>query len=151
MNTALQVLHRPIVSVFILLFVLFYPMLVSIYVFLPLTIGIIGYIMILGIEERRFYYILISILYFINLEVNLSLPFFLNIISVLIIYAMFYHNLGHFKKCQICKPIILVVLIDFIYLGILISYDFIFQTISVKLDYILLYSLIVDMLVVIIL
>ena len=151
MNRIFQFLHRPIVWILVLFFVLLYPMIVSIYVFLPLIIGIMGYVMILGIEEKKFYYILISVLYFINLEVNLSLPFFLIIISVLITYAMFYHNLEHFGKCQICKPVISVILIDFVYLGILMSYDFIFQTSSVTLDYILFYTLIVDMLVVVIL
>jgi len=151
MDSALQFLHRPVIWVLALLFAIFYPMLISIYVFLPLVVGIMGYILILGIEERKIYYILISLLYFINLEVNLSLPFFLIIISVLITYAMFYHSLEHFRTCQICKPIISVILIDFIYLGILMSYDFIFQTTSVELDYILFYTLIVDMLVVVIL
>jgi len=151
MNIVLQFLHRPIVWVLILVFVLSYPMLISMYVFLPLLIGIMGYVLIQGIEEKKFYYILISVLYFINLEVNLSLPFFLTIISVLITYSMFYHNLVHFRKCQICKPIISVILIDFVYLSIFMSYNFIFQIPSVKIDYLFLYTLIVDMLVVVIL
>jgi len=151
MDKMYQLLHRPLIWIIVLLFIAFYPMLISIYVFLPLLIGIIGYIMILGIEQGRMSYILLAIVYFINLEVNLSLPFFLTIITILLVYVLFYHNLMYFRSCQICKPIISVILIDTLYLGLLLSYDFIFQTSSVVLDNILLYSLIVDMLVVVIL
>jgi hypothetical protein len=35
----------------IILFVLFYPMMISIYVFLPLFMGIMGYILFLGIDK----------------------------------------------------------------------------------------------------
>jgi hypothetical protein len=135
----------------VLLFIAFYPMLISIYVFLPLLIGIMGYILISGIEEGKLHYVLIAIVYFVNLEVNLSLPFFLTIISSLLVYVLFYHNLTHFRKCQICKPVLSVILIDACYLGLLLVYDFIFQSVSVVLDTILLYSLIVDILVVVIL
>jgi len=140
-------MHHPLVW----LFILFYPMLISIYVFLPLLIGVMGYIFILGIEEGKFHYVLMSMVYFVNLEVNLSLPFFLIFISVLLVYVVFYHKLTHFRKCKICKPIMSVILLDVVYLGCLLSYDFIFQSTSVVLDTILLYSLIVDTLVVVLL
>jgi len=140
-------MHHPLVW----LFILFYPMLISIYVFLPLLIGVMGYILILGIEEGKFHYILMSMVYFLNLEVNLSLPFFLIVISTLLVYVMFYSKLTHFRKCKICKPIMSVILLDVVYLGCLLSYDFIFQSTSVVLDTILLYSLIVDTLVVVLL
>ncbi|HFQ61729.1 MAG TPA: hypothetical protein ENK39_05460 [Epsilonproteobacteria bacterium] len=151
MDNLLHSLHRPFIWIMVLLFIAFYPMLISIYVFLPLLIGIMGYILISGIEEGKLHYVLISIIYFVNLEVNLSLPFFLTIISSLLVYILFYHNLTHFRKCQICKPILSVILIDAFYLGSLLAYDFIFQSTSVVLDNILLYSLIVDILVVVIL
>ncbi len=135
----------------ILAFVLFYPMLISFYVFLPLLIGLMGYIFIEGIDKGKWIQVLLPLIYFINLEVNLSLPFFLIMISVLIVYILFYGTLSHLKKCRICTPLLTVFLIDVVYLGILLSYDFIFSTSSIVLDKILLYSLIVDLLVVVVL
>ncbi len=143
-------LTLPFIWFFVLLFIVFYPMLISIYVFLPLLIGIMGYILIRGIEKGKTHYIFIAIIYFINLEVNLSLPFFLIFISTLLVYVLFYHSLIHFNKCKICRPLLSVLLIDAVYLGLLLSYDFIFQSNSIVLDTILLYSLIVDLLVVVI-
>jgi hypothetical protein len=144
-------LYLPFIWLSALLFIVFYPMLISIYVFLPLLIGVMGYILIQGIEKGKTRYIFMAIIYFINLEVNLSLPFFLIFISTLLVYVLFYHSLIHFNKCRICRPILSVMLIDAVYLGSLLSYDFIFQTNSIVLDNILLYSLIVDLLVVVIL
>jgi len=151
MDKVYYFLHRPFLWIAILIFIAFYPMLISIYVFLPLLIGIMGYIMIMGIEDGKLHYILIAMIYFINLEVNLSLLFFLTIISTLLMYVLFYHNLTYFRSCQICKPILSVILIDLVYLGLLLAYDFIFQSSSIVLDNILLYSLVVDILVVVIL
>ncbi len=151
MDKFYQSLHRPLVWSTLLIFIAFYPMLISIYVFLPLLIGIMGYLLMLGIEKGKLSFVLMSLIYFINLEVNLSLPFFLTIITSLLVYVLFYHNLTHFRRCQICKPIISVLMIDACYLGMLLAYDFIFQSTSVVLDSILLYSLIVDILVVVIL
>jgi len=136
--------------IMILFFVLFYPMLISFYVFLPLLVGVMGYIFIQGIDRGRWEYTLLSLVYFGNLEVNLSLPFFLILISALIVYMFFYNTLIHLKKCKICTPLLTVFLIDMVYLGILLSYDFIFGTSSIVLDTILLYSLIVDLLVVVV-
>jgi len=132
-------------------FVLFYPMLISFYVFLPLLIGVMGYIFIEGVERGNWFYMILSLIYFINLEVNLSLPFFLILISVLIVYMFFYSTLTLLKKCKICIPLLTVLLIDFVYLAILLSYDFIFGSSSIVLDNILLYSLVVDLLVVVVL
>ena len=148
-------LNRSLTLAFIwlslLLFIVFYPMLISIYVFLPLLIGVMGYVLIQGIEKGKTRYIFIAIIYFINLEVNLSLPFFLIFISSLLVYVLFYHSLLYFRKCRICRPVLSVLLIDAVYLGSLLFYDFIFQTNSIVLDNILLYSLIVDLLIVVIL
>ena len=144
-------LYRPFIWLSVLLFIVFYPMLISIYVFLPLLIGVMGYVFIQGIEKGKTRYIFVAVIYFINLEVNLSLPFFLIFISSLLVYVLFYHSLLYFRKCRICRPILSVILINAVYLGSLLSYDFIFQTNSIVLDNILLYSLIVDLLVVVIL
>ena len=134
----------------LILFIAFYPMLISIYVFLPLFIGLMGYMLIMGIEKGRLTYILVALVYFVNLEANLSLPFFLTLIATLLVYVLFYHNLGFFRRCQICAPVITVFLIDILYLAMILGYDFVFQTQSIILDKILLYSLIVDILIVVI-
>ena len=144
-------IYRPFIWIVVLLFIIIYPMLISVYVFLPLFIGIMGYFFIRGIAEAKIQYLIVPIVYVINLEVNLSLPLFLMIISFLLVYVLFYQNLTYFRRCQICKPILSVILIDVFYLGMLVAYDFVFQTSSVVLDNLLLYSLIVDMLVVVIL
>ena len=151
MNTLLQSLYAPLLGFLILTFTLFYPMLISIYVFLPLFIGLVGYLFIIGIEQKKWHYVLLSIVYFINLEVNLSLPFFLMILSSLVVYAVFYRKLSQVKRCKICAKIFLVLLLDVFYLACLLGYDFIFQMSSVGLDTILAYSLVIDLLVVIVL
>jgi len=143
--------HKPLIWVSIGLFVFFYPMLISIYVFLPLFIGAMSYMFILGLEKEKTAYILISIFFMMNIEVNLSLPTFLIIISALLFYVLIYPSLRHFRKCNVCRPILSVLLLDLLYLVCLFSYDFVFQTQSIVLDKILLYSLVVDMLIVVIL
>jgi len=146
----MKVLQGPLMWLMLIFFIILYPMLISIYVFLPLFIGIMGYMMIVGIEKNRWIYVLIALIYFINLEANLSLPFFVTIVATLLVYILFYQNLAFFKRCAICGPVITVFLIDLCYLAIILGYDFVFQTQSIVLDKILLYSLIVDILVVVI-
>ncbi|WP_373032114.1 hypothetical protein [Sulfurovum sp.] len=110
-----------------------------------------GYMLVQGLERGKSPFILLAIVYMINLEINLSLPVFLIIISTLLFYVIVYPYFKHFRKCQICRPLLSVVVLDIMYLGSLFTYDFIFQTQSIILDDILLYTLIVDMLVVVIL
>jgi hypothetical protein len=136
---------------FTAVFIFFYPMLISIYVFLPLLIGAMGYMLVQGLERGKSPFILLAIVYMMNLEVNLSLPIFLTLISSLLFYVLVYPSLKHFRRCKICRPLLSVLFLDLMYLGCLFSYDFIFQTQSIILDEILLYTLIVDMLVVAIL
>ena len=133
------------------IFIFFYPMLISIYVFLPLLIGAMGYMLVQGLERERSSFILLAIVYMVNLEVNLSLPIFLTVISSLLFYVLIYPYFKHFRKCKICRPLLSVLFLDLMYLGCMFFYDFIFQTQSIILDEILLYTLIVDMLVVVIL
>jgi len=143
--------HRPLLWIPVVLFVCFYPMLISIYVFLPLFIGAMSYMFVLGLDKEKTAYSLISIFFMMNMEVNLSLPTFLIIISALLFYVLIYPSLMYFRKCKVCRPILSVLLLDLMYLSMLFSYDFIFETQSVVLDSILLYSLVVDMLIVVIL
>lgn len=146
-----QTKHNKLFTLLLILFVLFYPMLISIYVFLPLFIGTMSYMLLEGLERDKPLYIVLSVGYLMMLEVNLSLPLFLTLLSVSVFYVMFYRSLCYFRHCHICKPVISVVVIDFFYLLSLMLFDFIFQTHSINLDTMLLYSLVVDMLVVMVL
>ena len=69
-------------------FIFVYPMLISIYVFLPLLIGAMGYMLVQGLEREKTSFILLAIVYMVNLEVNLSLPIFLAVISSLLFYVL---------------------------------------------------------------
>ena len=151
MAQATKVKHKILFLITIIFFVLFYPMLISIYVFLPLFVGAMSYVLILGLDKEKSFSLPLAIIYLINLEVNLSLPLFLTIISSFIFYVTLYPSLKHFRRCKICKPLLSVIILDFFYLGALFAFDFIFQTQSIVLDNILLYSLIVDMLIVVLL
>jgi hypothetical protein len=146
-----KVEHKILFMIAIIFFVLFYPMLISIYVFLPLFIGAMSYVLILGLDKEKSFSLPLAIIYLINLEVNLSLPLFLTIISAFIFYVTLYPSLKYFRRCKICKPLLSVIILDFFYLGALFAFDFIFQTQSIVLDNILLYSLVVDMLIVVLL
>ena len=151
MAKVVKVEHKTLFLIATVFFILFYPMLISIYVFLPLFIGAMSYILVQGLERDKSLFIFISAIYLMNLEVNLTLPLFLTIISSFIFYVTIYPYLRHFRRCKICKSLISVVILDFLYLGALFVFDFIFQTQSIVLDNILLYSLVVDMLVVVLL
>ena len=151
MTKTAKVKHNALLFIFVLFFILFYPMLISIYVFLPLFIGAMSYILLQGLEKKKPSYILIAIIFLLNLEINLSLPLFLSIITSLIFYVTLYSSLLHFRHCKLCKPLFSVLVLDFLYLGALFAFDFIFHLDSVTLDSILLYSLVVDLLVVVLL
>jgi len=142
--------HSKLFWVGVGIFIFIYPMFISIYVFLPLLIGGVSYILIAGVEREKSYYIFVAIIYLINLEVNLSLPLFLTTISAFIFYVTIYPNLKYFRICKLCQHILSVVLLDIFYLCAIFFFDFIFQTQSIVLDKILLYSLIVDILIVVI-
>lgn len=151
MNDAVMTGWKPFLWLLGILFILFYPMLISIYVFLPLLIGVMGYMLVYGIEEGKVSFVLIAIVYMLNLEINLSLPHLLLLLSSLLFYALVYPSLKYFGRCKVCRPLLSVFFLDIIYLMCLFSYDFIFQTQSIVLDKLLLYSLLVDALVVVIL
>jgi len=150
MHKTNRYLQKLLLWILVLLFVLFYPMLISIYVFLPLFIGIMGYMLILGIDRGKLSYIVVSLLYLINMDINLSLPLFLVSIAILCVYVFFYPHFIHFRKCKVCTPFLTVLMIDLVYLLFLLAYDFVFQTENIVLDDILLYPLIVDLLVAVI-
>jgi hypothetical protein len=140
-----------IFGIVLMIFVILYPMLVSIYVFLPLFIGFSGWMILRGVEGAGLMYVVIPLVYLINLEINLSLPLFLTLAAALSYYLFLYPSILFLKRCSRCVAILSVVLIDLIYLGLLVVYDFIFETGSIDINYLLLYSLVMDILAVVIL
>ena len=134
-----------------IIFIIFYPMLISIYVFLPLMIGAIGYLFIMGLEESNRSYIIFTVIYMINLEVNLSLPLFLILITVLSFYLAIYPTLQILKECKMCVAVLSAVFIDLLYFIALVGYDFIFEEVSIVVDQLLFYTLFVDMIMVLLL
>lgn len=147
-SPVMKLIRKILPWIFVVLFIIFYPMLISIYVFIPLMIGFMSYILVLGIERMRIAYIVISLVYLINLEVNLSLPLFLSTAVTILFYLTIYPKLDVLKKCKVCVPLFSVIFIDLLYVVFLLGYDFIFGEISVVLDKLLIYSLIADILMV---
>ncbi len=133
-----------VIFIFWLLTVIIYPMLISIYVTLPLFIGFSGLMLILGLEKDRYWQIALVILYMINLEINLSLPLLLIPISVVLFIFLVKPRLSFLKLCPICIKIVTVVMINVIYFVLLYGVDFISSQSSVKYDSFLIYSLIYD-------
>ena len=126
-------------------FVLLYPMLVSVYVTLPLFIGIAGYLILLGLEGEGWRYLLLPLFYLLNLEINLSLPLLLSLAAVLICYLLLYPSMLFLKRCRLCVALLSVLFIDLIYLGLIMIYDFIFSTSSITINTQLAYSLLMDL------
>jgi hypothetical protein len=127
------------------IFILYYPILISVYVKLPLFIGYAGYLLLLGMEGKRGYsYIFLPLLYLLNLEANLSLPLLLTVLSVFIYHMIFYNIVNILKRCRVCVAFISVVAIDSIYFALILVYDFIFEGSSIEINSLLLYSLVLD-------
>jgi len=135
---------RLLLGLFLTVFVILYPMLISIYVFLPLFIGYAGWLLVRGIEGEGVGYILIPLVYLVNLEINLSLPLMLVVIAVLLYYLTLYERVRVLRKCRVCVAVISVISIDVYYLGILMMYDLLMGTSSIAVDSLLWYSLLAD-------
>ena len=132
-------------------FVILYPTLISMYVYLPLFIGFAGYMIIWGIDGHGLRYIWFPLIYLVNLEANLSLPMFLSLLSVLLFYLTLYEKIRYFKRCPVCVGLLSVIAIDLYYFLILLGYDFVFDTTSIFVDSLLLYSLVFDLIFVVLL
>ena len=124
--------------------VVLYPMLISIYVFLPLFIGFAGWSLVRGIDGEGLGYIFFPLLYLTNLEINLSLPLLLGVFATLLYYLTLYDRILVFKKCRVCVAVLSVVFIDLYYLGVLVVYDLLMNTSSIVIDKLLWYSLLSD-------
>ena len=97
-----------------LAFVIYYPILISVHVRLPLFIGFAGYLVLEGLEGRGWRYLIPAFIYLVNLEINLSLPLFLSFVAVLITYLFVYPHIIFMKRCRQCIAFISVIFIDFI-------------------------------------
>ncbi len=140
----MEKVYKVSIFIFWILVVVIYPMLISIYVTLPLFVGFAGLMMVIGLDEDRYPYLIFPFLYMLNLEINLSLPIFLMPISVVIFYRYIKHKLAFLKLCSLCVSIATVILIDIIYFFLLASYDFLLQQSSVSYDSLLLFSVVYD-------
>ena len=141
-----RVFAKLVWTILALLVAIFYPILISIYLFLPLFTGVAGYAIIRGAEKGEWLGVIFGLLYLINLDLNLSLPFFAMALTLLAVYFFLYPLWRHFR-CKVCAVLLSVLSIDGIYFGMLKLYDFVFATTTVKTDTILLYHLVTDLLV----
>ena len=121
------------------------------YVYLPLFIGFAGYMIIWGIDGHGVRYVWFPLLYLLNLEANLSLPMFLSLLAILFFYLTLYEKIRYFKRCSVCVGILSVVAINSYYFVLLLGYDFMFDTTSIYVNTLLLYSLVFDLIFVVLL
>ena len=133
-------------KVLLILFILFYPFLVSMYPMLPPFIGLAGYIIIYNLDKNPIY-ALSGFFYLLNLELNSSLPLFLSAFMIMMIYIFLYSNLKLLIRCRVCLLFALMILIDFSYYMGLFLYDFVFNTSSVVGDILLVYYIVIDILI----
>lgn len=124
--------------------VITYPMILSIYVTLPLFIGFAGLMFILGLQSHNNFYMLFSFIYMLNLEINLSLPLFLLPIAAVLFHIFFSKKLLFLKVCKVCIYIITVISINIIYFLLLAGYDFVEFQDSINYDNLILFSMLYD-------
>ena len=130
----------------LILVVLGYPVLVSIYSMLPPLIGLVGYIIISNVNKNKIY-ALAGMVYLLNLELNLTLPMLLSIFVVVMTYIFLYSTLKLLIRCQVCFLFSMIVIIDAFYYLTLFLYDAMFQTTTVVGDMMLVYYIMVDILI----
>lgn len=129
----------------LILFVVAYPLFVSMYTMLPPLIGLAGYVLIINLEKEKAY-IFAPLIYLLNLDLNLSLPLLLSIFIIILVYMFIYTPLKRLVRCKVCLLFTLIVIIDFLYYFSLFIYDFIFNKTTVLADMLLVYYIVVDIL-----
>jgi len=121
----------------------FYPMLVSIYPLLPPFIGIAGLVIIYN-TDKNIVYPLSGMLYLVNLDLNLTLPFLLSIFSAIFIKIFIYSPAKLMIRCKVCLNLFMILLVDaFYYIGLFL-YDIILDTKTIVADPILTYYILSD-------
>jgi len=102
--------------------VFLYPMLVSIYTLIPPLVGIAGLVIIYNIN-KNIIYTTAAMLYLINLDFNLALPFMLSIFSVVVIKILVYPTAKLLIRCRVCLALLMIIFIDgFYYINLFIYY-----------------------------
>jgi len=129
--------------VYTISFVLFYPMLVSMYPLLPPLVGLVGIVIIFNLE-KDVVKTLYAMVYLINLDLNLGLPFMLSIFSILIINTFVYPNAKLVIRCKSCLLVFLVFLIDIFYYTNLFIYDFVFNSETIIANSMLWFYILID-------
>lgn len=137
----LSLLHKTILT----LFVIFYPIFVSMHTMFPPLIGLAGYFLLIFIEQENVY-IFAPLFYLLNLDLNLSLPLLLSIFIIMLIYMFVYTPLKRLVRCKVCLLFMLIILIDLAYYMSLFIYDFMFNTSTVLADMVLIYFIVFDIL-----
>jgi len=133
-------------KVLLVLFVIFYPMFISMHTMFPPFIGIAAYFLIVHAEKES-KYVFAPLGYLLNLDLNLSLPLFLSIAITVLVYMFVYTPMKRLVQCKVCLIFALIFFIDFSYYVALFVYDFIFQTSTVLADMLLVYYIAIDILV----
>lgn len=128
------------------LFVVLYPLFVSMYTMLPPLIGVAAYFLIINIEKENIY-VLAPLFYLINLDLNLSLPLLLSIALSVLVYMFAYSSMKRLIRCRVCLVFALIFTVDLFYYASLFVYDFIFQSSTVLADMLLIYYIVIDILI----
>ena len=127
-------------------FAIIYPMLTSIYTFLPPLIGIVGLFIIYNMEQNKLYAFL-GMLYLVNLDFNASLPILLSLVVIILIYILIYPSAKLIINCKRCLALFLIMFINLLYYASLFMYDFIFSLDTIIADSTLIFYIIIDLMI----
>lgn len=141
-------INKYIVWIIVWGFIVFYPIIASIYGFSPPLLGAMAYFLIQGFERKKIPVIFAVVIYMINIDINLSLPLFLSIFTTLFIYIILYPKIKILNNCKVCIATIIIVLFNLVYIEMLMLYSFVFQSYMLDLDIILIAYLIFDLILV---
>jgi hypothetical protein len=132
--------------ILILFAVIFYPILVSIYALFPPLIGIAGLIIIYNID-KNIILVVSGVLYLIHIDLNLSLPFLLSIVSIVLIHILAYPSAKLMIRCRVCLALFLIIIIDILYYTNLFLYDIILGTKTIIADSMLWLYIFIDIII----
>jgi len=132
-------------------FVLLYPTIASIYAFSPPLLGIVAFILIDALEKSDYEYTLMALVYMLNIDVNFSMPMFLSIFSMLLIYTIVYPKLNVFYHCKMCVAAIVVTIFNLLYMEMILLYSYIFKENILDMDALLIAYFIFDLMMVFVL
>jgi len=145
-NKFLRDKNRNYLRWLLLVFAIFYPMLTSIYIFLPPLIGVVGLFIIYNMERNKTY-AFIGILYLLNLDFNATLPILLSLVIVILVYILIYPSAKLIINCKKCLAIFLIMFINLLYYASLFLYDFIFSLNILVANSTLIFYIIIDLMI----